>query len=190
MTDRDAIVAAFEASAALHRDWPAAHAELLADAAGRIVEALNRGGQVLSFGNGGSATDAQHFAAELVGRFLSERRPQPAVALTADSAILTALANDYGYDAVFVRQVNAYGRAGDVAVGITTSGTSANVTQALVRARELGMTAIALTGKDGGETGRVADVHLNVPSGSTPRVQEVQRTILHVLCELIDKGLH
>ena len=189
MTDRDAIVAAFDATAALHREWARAHAEGLERAAGLITAALNRGGRVLSFGNGGSATDAQHLAAELVGRFMTERRALPAQALTADTAILTALANDYGYDAVFVRQVEAHGRAGDVAVGITTSGASANVTRALVWARELGLATIALTGKDGGETGRVVDVHLNVPSDSTPRIQEVHRTILHVLCELIDKGL-
>ena len=103
--------------------------------------------------------------------------------------MLTALANDYGYDAVFVRQLEALGRPGDVAIGITTSGASPNVTQALVRARALGLTTIALTGNDGGDAGRAADIHLNVPSASTPRVQEVHRTILHVLCELIDKGL-
>lgn len=189
MTERDLIVAAFDATAALHREWGGAHADDLGRAAEVMTGALNRGGRILSFGNGGSATDAQHLAAELVGRFLTERRALPALALTADTAILTALGNDYGYDTVFVRQVEAHGRAGDVAIGITTSGASANVTRALVRARELGLATIALTGKDGGETGRVVDVHLNVPSGSTPRVQEVHRTILHVLCELIDKGL-
>ena len=189
VTEYDAIVAAFDATAALHREWAGAHADEMRRAAEVMTGALNGGGRILSFGNGGSATDAQHLAAELVGRFVSERRALPAQALTADTAILTALTNDYGYDAVFVRQVEAHGRAGDVAVGITTSGASANVTRGLVRARELGLATIALTGKDGGETGRVVDVHLNVPSDSTPRVQEVHRTILHVLCELIDKGL-
>jgi len=189
VTERDAIVAAFDDAATQHREWARAEAGNLARAAAVITDALNRGGQVLSFGNGGSATDAQHLAAELVGRFLTERRALPAQALTADTAILTAIANDYGYDAVFARQVEAHGRPGDVAVGITTSGASTNVTRALVRARELGMTTVALTGKNGGETGRVVDVHLNVPSESTPRIQEVHRTILHVLCELIDKGL-
>ena len=183
------VAAAFEATATLHREWVAGHADELMQAAALMTTAINRGGRVLSFGNGGSATDAQHLAGELVGRFLKERRALAGLALTADTAILTCLGNDYGFDTVFVRQVEAHGRAGDVAVGITTSGASANVTRALVRARELGLGTIALTGKDGGETGRVVDVHLNVPSDSTPRVQEVHRTILHVLCELIERGL-
>jgi D-sedoheptulose 7-phosphate isomerase len=189
VTDRDAIAAAFEAAAALHREWVGTHAHEVARAAGMMTGALNRGGRILSFGNGGSASDAEHLAGELVGRFLADRRALPALALTADSAVVTAIANDYGYDAVFVRQLEAHGRAGDVAVGITTSGASANVTRALVRARELGLATIALTGKDGGDAGRVVDVHLNVPSDSTARVQEVHRTILHVLCELIERGL-
>jgi D-sedoheptulose 7-phosphate isomerase len=184
-----AIRAAFEAAADLHREWAATHEAELTRAAEVIRAALAAGGTVLSFGNGGSATDAQHLAGELVGRFLKERRALPAVALTTDAAILTALGNDYGFEAVFVRQVEALGRPGDVAIGITTSGASPNVTRALVAARDRGMTTIALTGRDGGETGRVVDVHLNVPSASTPRVQEVHRTILHVLCELIEKDL-
>ena len=189
MTDRAGVVAAFEATAVLHREWGSAHADDVLRAAAVMMAALAGGGRILSFGNGGSATDAQHLASELVGRFVRDRRAWSAVALTADAAVVTSLANDYGYDAVFVRQVEAHGRAGDVAVGITTSGASANVTRALVRAREMGLATIALTGKDGGETGRVADVHLNVPSDSTARVQEVHRTIVHALCELIDKGL-
>jgi D-sedoheptulose 7-phosphate isomerase len=179
----------FDATATLHREWPATHAAELERAAAAMSAAFANGGQVLVFGNGGSATDAQHLAGELVGRFLKERRALAAVALTADTAILTCLGNDYGFDTVFARQIEALGRRGDVAFGITTSGASKNVTRALVAARERGMTTIALTGKDGGETGRVADVHLNVPSNSTPRVQEVHRTILHVLCELIEKDL-
>ena len=171
------------------RAWGGTHGQELARAAGVMSAAFAAGGQVLAFGNGGSATDAQHLAGELVGRFLKERRALAALALTADSAILTCLGNDYGFDTVFSRQVEALGRAGDIAFGITTSGASANVTRALVIAKERGLTTIALTGKDGGETGRVADVHLNVPSASTPRVQEVHRTILHVLCELIERDL-
>jgi D-sedoheptulose 7-phosphate isomerase len=189
VTEREDVVAAFEATAALHQAWGRAHADDVQRAAGIMIAALGRGGRILSCGNGGSATDAQHLASELVGRFGRERRAWSAVALTADSAVLTSLGNDYGYDAVFVRQVEAHGRAGDVLVGITTSGASANVTRALIRARELGLTTIALTGRDGGEAGTVADLHLNVPSDRTPRVQEVHRTILHALCELIDKGL-
>ncbi len=183
------IADAFEATAGLHREWVASHAAELERAAAVMGAAFANGGKVLAFGNGGSATDAQHLAGELVGRFLKERRALAAVSLTADSAILTCLGNDYGFDTVFSRQIEALGRRGDVAFGITTSGASQNVTRALATARERGMTTIALTGKDGGETGRVADVHLNVPSASTPRVQEVHRTILHVLCELIERDL-
>ncbi len=153
-TEREVAAAAFETTAVLHREWVAAHSGELIRAAALMSAAIDRGGRVLSFGNGGSATDAQHLAGELVGRFLKERRALAGLALTADTAILTCLGNDYGFDSVFVRQVEAHGRAGDVAVGITTSGASANVTKALVRARELGLATIALTGKDGGETGR------------------------------------
>jgi len=185
----DLVAAAFEATAALHVEWIGSHRTELERAADVMGAAFRNGGQVLAFGNGGSATDAQHLAGELVGRFLKERRALAAVALTADTAILTCLGNDYGFDTVFSRQVEALGRRGDVAFGITTSGASKNVTRALVAAKERGLTTIALTGKDGGETGRVADVHLNVPSASTPRVQEVHRTILHVLCELIERDL-
>ena len=188
-TELDAATSAFEATAALHREWVGAHRAELLKAAAMMSAAIAGGGRVLSFGNGGSATDAQHLAGELVGRFLKERRALAGLALTADTAILTCLGNDYGFDTVFVRQVEAHGRPGDVAIGITTSGASANVTKALVRARELGLGTIALTGKDGGDTGRVADVHLNVPSDSTPRVQEVHRTVLHVLCELLERGM-
>lgn len=185
----DLVGEAFRATAALHREWAETHAAELERAAEVMSAAFKNGGQVLAFGNGGSATDAQHLAGELVGRFLKERRALPAVALTTDTGILTAVGNDFGFDAVFVRQVEALGRRGDVAFGITTSGASKNVTRALATARERGLTTIALTGRDGGETGRVADVHLNVPSMSTPRVQEVHRTIIHVLCELIERDL-
>lgn len=185
----DVIGAAFRETAAMHTAWADTHGAELERAAGVISAALAAGGKVLSFGNGGSATDAQHLAGELVGRFLKERRALAAVALTTDTGILTALGNDYGFDAVFARQVEAIGRPGDVAFGISTSGASTNVTRGLAVAKERGLTTIALTGKDGGEVGRGADVHLNVPSASTPRVQEVHRTILHVLCELIERDL-
>ena len=183
------IDAAFAESAALTKAWGEKNGPELERAAKVIGTAFANGGQVLAFGNGGSATDAQHLAGELVGRYLKDRRALAAVALTTDTGILTAVGNDFGFDAVFERQIEALGRKGDVAFGITTSGASKNVTRALVAAKKRGMTTIALTGRDGGETGRVADVHLNVPSTSTPRVQEVHRTILHVLCELIEKDL-
>jgi D-sedoheptulose 7-phosphate isomerase len=158
-------------------------------AARAIGDALKQGRKVLAFGNGGSAADAQHFAAELVGRFQRDRRAGAAVALTTDTSILTAVANDYGFDRIFARQLEALGSEADVAVGISTSGRSANVLAAFEVARARKMTTIALTGGDGGPVGRAAGIHVNVPDASTARVQEVHRTILHAWCELIEKEL-
>jgi D-sedoheptulose 7-phosphate isomerase len=152
-----------------------------------IVSALQRGGKVLVFGNGGSAADAQHFAAELVGRYLRARRALAALALTVDTSILTAVGNDHGFDRVFARQVEALGAAGDVAMGISTSGQSPNVVAALLAARERGLTTVALTGADGGPVGRAADILVNVPDRATPRVQEVHGTLLHVICDLVER---
>jgi D-sedoheptulose 7-phosphate isomerase len=146
-------------------------------------------GRVLVFGNGGSAAEAQHFAAELVGRFVAERQPLAAMALTTDTSILTAVGNDYAFDAVFARQVEALGRRGDVAVGLSTSGRSPNVIAALRAARARGLGTVALTGRDGGEMGSLADVHVNVPEQSTARIQEAHLTILHIFCELIDRAI-
>ena len=136
-----------------------------------------------------SISVAQHLVAELVGRFEGERRALAAVALTTDSTVMTAIANDYGYEHVFTRQIEALGNAGDVAVGISTSGRSPNVHAALAAAKARGMVTIALTGRDGGPVGAEADIHLNVAELSTPRVQEVHRTVLHAMCSLIDRGL-
>ena len=154
-----------------------------------VAQAFSAGRRLLVFGNGGSAADAQHFAAEFVGRFQRERRAAAAIALTTDTSILTAIGNDYAFDRVFARQIEALGERGDVAFGITTSGGSANVIEAFRTARSRGLTTIALTGRDGGEAGRVADIHLNVPDPSTARVQEVHRTLLHVICEIVEAGL-
>jgi D-sedoheptulose 7-phosphate isomerase len=158
-------------------------------AAAAITASLGAGGRVLVFGNGGSAADAQHAAAELVGRFEHDRAAMAAVALTTDASVLTSVSNDYGFDRVFARQIEALGRPGDVAFAITTSGQSPNVVLALQRARERGLRTIALTGRDGGEAGRAADVHLNVPSASTARVQEVHRTLLHAICAVVEKAM-
>ena len=155
-------------------------------AAEAIVAALGRGGKVLAFGNGGSAADAQHFAAELVGRYRRERRALAALALTVDTSALTAIGNDYGFERVFARQIEALGVAGDVAIGISTSGQSPNVLAAFAVARERGLTVVALTGSDGGAIGGAADIHINVPDRATPRVQEVHRTLIHVMCELVE----
>lgn len=186
MSDAQRVRAALDAAAALHTAVAATAVEAVVRAAGLMRTALADGHKILVFGNGGSATDAQHFAAELVGRFGREREGLAAVALTADSAILTSVANDYGFEAVFRRQIEALGRPGDVALGITTSGRSANVNVALGAARTAGLSTIALTGRDGGASVGLADVHVNVPGDETARIQEVHRTVLHVLCDLIE----
>lgn len=154
-----------------------------------LAAAFRDGRRMLVFGNGGSASDAQHFAAEFVGRFQRERRAVGAIALTTDTSILTAIGNDDAFDRVFARQIEALGASGDVAIGITTSGGSANVLEAFRVARARGLTTIAVTGRDGGDAGRMADIHLNVADASTARVQEVHRTLLHVICELVEEGL-
>ena len=173
---------------ALHEKARQDPAPVLA-AAGAIIEAFRKGGTLLLFGNGGSASDAQHVAAEFVGRFQVERKALPAIALTTDTSILTAIGNDYHFDRVFVRQVQALGRPGDVALGISTSGGSPNVVAALEEAKLRGLQTIALTGKDGGAVGRAAAIHINVPSASTARIQEVHRTLLHVICDIVERAI-
>jgi D-sedoheptulose 7-phosphate isomerase len=156
-------------------------------AATAIAAAVREGGKVLLFGNGGSAADAQHAAAELVGRLERERAAIAAVALSTDTSILTAVGNDSGFDRVFARQVEALGRTGDAAVAISTSGRSPNVLAGAEAARRGGLTVIAFTGGDGGALGRTADIHVNVPDSGTARAQEVHRTLLHILCELVEE---
>src|SRR5262249_1866745 len=155
-------------------------------AAAAINRAVTAGRKVLVFGNGGSAADAQHLVVELMGRFEGERQALAAVALTADSSVVTGIANDYGFDHVFARQIEGLGCEGDVAFGIWTSGRSRNVEAALAAAKRRSMVTIALTGRDGGKMGVDADIHINVPEISTPRVQEVHRTVLHALCSLVN----
>jgi phosphoheptose isomerase len=173
---------------ALHGRVKDADPAPLLEAANTIVEALGRGGKLLLFGNGGSAADAQHVAAELVGRFQRERIALAAVALTTDTSVLTSVGNDYSFDRVFARQVEALGRPGDVAFGISASGSSPNVVEALEAARALRMQTIALTGRDGGPVGRAAAIHVNVPSDAVARVQEVHRTLLHVMCDIVERA--
>jgi len=158
-------------------------------AASAILSALGSGKKVLAFGNGGSAGDAQHLVAELVGRYQRERAGFAAIALTADTSLLTSVANDYGFERVFARQVEALGAPGDVAFAITTSGRSPNVTAALAEARARGLRTIALTGRDGGDAGRLAEVHVNVPDECTARVQEVHITLIHAICEIVETGV-
>ena len=173
----------------LHEQMRRLDPQPVLSAAEAIVRALGTGGQVLAFGNGGSASDAEHLAAELVGRFDRQRRAWPAIALTSDSSVVTSIGNDFGYDQVFARQVEALGRRGDVVFGISTSGASENVLKAFDAAERIGLVRVALTGRDGGALGRVADIHLNVPHDTTARVQEVHRTLLHVICELVERAM-
>jgi D-sedoheptulose 7-phosphate isomerase len=141
------------------------------------------------FGNGGSAADAQHLAGELVNRFKLERKPLPAIALTTDTSVLTAIANDYDFSLVFVKQVEALGKEGDIALGISTSGNSPNVLLALKRAKELGLTTVGLSGGTGGKMPEVCDILILVPSSNTPRVQEGHLLFLHIFSELLEKVL-
>jgi D-sedoheptulose 7-phosphate isomerase len=187
VSDRDVVRSALDRAAELHRRVSDDQADAVVKAATAMRTAVAGGHRVLVMGNGGSATDAQHFAAELVGRFARDRTGLPVIALTTDTAILTAVGNDFGFDEIFARQVDALGRPGDVAMGITTSGGSANVNRALVRAKAAGLTTVGLTGRDGGETARLVDIHVNVPGSTSAQVQEVHRTVLHVMCELIER---
>jgi D-sedoheptulose 7-phosphate isomerase len=155
-----------------------------------VADAFRGGRKLLLFGNGGSAADAQHIAAEFVGRFVRERRALPAIALTTDTSALTAIANDYGYDDVFARQVRALGTAGDVAVAISTSGRSPSVLRAIATCREIGVKTIGLTGGDGGELAGIVDVSLRVSASRlSARIQETHILVGHVICELVDRRL-
>lgn len=154
-----------------------------------ILETLKNGNKILICGNGGSAADSQHFAAEIVGRFKLERRGLPAIALTTDTSILTAIGNDYGFEKIFERQVEALGEEGDVLIGISTSGNSENVIRAVNKAKEMGIYTIGLLGKGGGKLKDIVDLALIVPSNDTARIQECHLTIYHVICEEVEKRL-
>ncbi|MBI4871474.1 MAG: HAD-IIIA family hydrolase [Candidatus Riflebacteria bacterium] len=166
-----------------------ANAQAVADAAALIVESLRAGGKVLFCGNGGSAADAQHLAAELSGRYLKDRPGLAGVALTTNSSALTAIGNDFGFQEVFARQLDGFCKPGDVVLGISTSGNSANVVRALERARQLGARTIAFTGSDRGQVDSLADVLVKVPSRSTPRIQEGHITAGHIVCHLVEEAL-
>jgi len=156
---------------------------------GWMVEAITCGRKILIFGNGGSAADAQHLAAEFVNRFLINRRPLPAIALTTDSSILTSIGNDFSFDDIFVKQIQALGQSGDVAIGISTSGNSPNVLKAIEGAKAMGLRTAALTGGSGGKLLTVAELTLNVPSKKTPAIQETHLWVEHLLCQLVDEVL-
>jgi D-sedoheptulose 7-phosphate isomerase len=187
---KDAIIGAFNESIRVKQAFLRESMETLIAATEAIAGALKRGDKLLLFGNGGSAADAQHIAAEFVNRYLLERRPLPAIALTTDSSVLTSIANDYDYTDVFARQVKALGKPGDVAIAISTSGNSANILAALDACRELRITTIGLTGGNGGKLASKVDFLLNVAAGETsPRIQETHILIGHVICEVVDQRL-
>jgi len=163
--------------------------ELIAQTAETIAHGLRSGRKVLLFGNGGSAADAQHLAAELVGRFGPDRSPLAAISLSTDTSILTAVSNDYGYEKVFARQIEALGHAGDTAIAISTSGDSPSVLEALDLARSKGLFTVGFTGQTGGKMNDRAEVLFRVPSRQTPRIQETHLLLGHILCELVDREL-
>jgi phosphoheptose isomerase len=171
---------------ALHQRVRTSNLGAVVMAAEAVLDAFAAGGKVLAFGNGGSAADAQHLAAELVGRFERQRPALAALALTCDASVLTSVANDESFERVFARQLEGLGRAGDVAIGVSTSGASPNVLAGIEAARRSGLRTVALTGRDGGEAGRAADIHINVPDDSAARVQEVHRTLIHAICRIVE----
>ena len=158
-------------------------------AAVAIIDSLKAGGKVIVFGNGGSAADSQHFSAELVGRFKKERRPLAALALTTNTSTLTAVANDYSFEAVFSRQIEALAKKGDIAIGISTSGNSRNVLEGVRMAKAYALTTIALTGGNGGILKELCDISIIADSKDTARIQEAHITILHIICELIERWM-
>lgn len=183
------VIKAFEESAEVKRRFADTHADRIVQVAGLITRALREGHTLLLFGNGGSATDASHIAAEFVGRYHRDRAPFPALALGADQAALTCIANDYAYDEVFARQVRAHGRTGDVVIAISTSGNSPNVLKGVEAARALGLITVGWTGASGGKLAALVDHCFLVPSTVTARIQESHITLGHVLCELVEEGL-
>jgi D-sedoheptulose 7-phosphate isomerase len=164
-------------------DSIAATIEQVADELSKTVKS---GGKIYIFGNGGSAADAQHFAAELVNRFLMERRPLPAVALTTDTSVITSISNDYSFEQIFSRQVEALGREGDALLALSTSGTSPNVMRALEKGNALSMLTVGFSGGSGGQMAPLCDICINIESGSTPRIQEAHHLALHIICELME----
>ena len=163
--------------------------ERIAEVAVMMADCIKSGGKVIFFGNGGSASDAQHLAGELVGRFRMERNAFPALSLTTNTSIITAVANDYGYDMIFARQVEAFGREIDLVVGISTSGNSPNVVAGIKKAKQIGAKTIGMTGKDGGKIGEIAEIVLTVPSSDTPRIQEAHIVMGHIICDIVEKLL-
>lgn len=183
------IVREIEESVAVKEQLIAAMPQLIADAARMMIACMQSGGKLIVFGNGGSAADAQHLAAELVGRYRQNRKALPAIALTTDSSALTSISNDYGFENVFSRQLEAIGKPGDVVLAISTSGNSPNVMRALALAKKLGIASIGLTGRTGGKLRGAVDVCLAIPSDSTPRIQEAHSLIIHILSGIVENAM-
>ncbi len=183
------VLTAFADSARVKQQFAQDHADRIVQVAALLAKAFQNGNKVLLFGNGGSATDAAHIAAEFVGRYQRDRMPLPAIALATDIAAITCIANDYGYDELFARQVRAHGRQGDIAIGISTSGNSPNVLKGVEAARDGGLTTIAWTGANGGKLAGLVEYPFVVPSTVTSRIQESHITLGHVLCELVEDHL-
>ena len=186
---REVVIRELEESANIKRMMAESLADTIVDAAQMILKTYQAGGKVLLIGNGGSAADAQHIAAELIGRFQLERTGLPAIALTTNTSALTALANDYAYDAVFSRQLEALASNKDILIAITTSGTSPNILKAVETAHSKGVYVVGLTGDDGGKLKDMADLTIMVPSNNIARIQEAHITIGHIICHLVEKGL-
>lgn len=182
----DYIIKIFRESSQLKESFVNENLTRIVSVVEAVTAALKGGNKILLFGNGGSAADAQHLAAEFVNRFVIERPPLPAIALTTDTSVITSIGNDYDFADIFSKQIRAVGQKGDVAWGMSTSGASVNVIKGFEAARKIGMVTVGLTGRDGGEIARIVDHALNVSSSSTPRIQEVHITVGHVICEMVD----
>ncbi len=187
---KERIVTIFKESIKVKEDiCKGKNSEVISLIVSMITKSLRKGGKVILFGNGGSAADSQHIAGELIGRFKKERASLPAIALTTDTSIMTSIANDYGYENIFARQVEGLGRKGDVAIGLSTSGNAPNVIAGLKQAKKMGIRTVAFTGGDGGKISKLADISFIVPSCNTPRIQESHITCGHILCELVEEEL-
>ena len=185
----EAVIQAFETSADVKNEFIRTHADRVVEVGQLLIRAFREGRKVLLFGNGGSATDASHLAAEFVGRYRRDRDPLPALALACDMAAITCIANDYDYTDIFSRQIKAHGRKGDVAIAISTSGNSLNVIRGVEAATDRGLVTVAWTGATGGKVGDLVDYCFRVPSSVTARIQECHITLGHVLCEFIEERL-
>jgi len=185
----DEVISIFRKSAQIKLRFAKNNAARIGEVVNVIIKAFQKGKKILIFGNGGSAADAQHIAAEFVNRYLVERGPLPVLALTTDTSIMTSVSNDVSFDEIFARQIAALGKEGDIAWGITTSGRSRNVVRAFETARELGLITLGFTGQDGGVVASMVDYNFHVASTITPRIQETQLTLAHVICELVEKRI-